>query len=373
MKSVKIKNNEYYRKMLSVIGSLSNLFSESKVPYLNYRVTENLFCKSFGAKNLSRADVSVDAVLNNKGIGVKTFVDERGNSYQKVAEFNRDLNLFKGLSPDEKVKKISELRNERLEATKRIYKLNNSVYHCIIRKEGLIGIYECEMDEIEIPKIKDIKTSKGSISFKDSKHEYSFSISKSTLLQKFTTPASFTKIPVKIVDDPFDLIEEKLSEINETYFKESTARPFIILALYSRTKHDKVVHEKSGLNQWNAGGRPRDYDEVYIQIPKWIHERFPGFFPPKDKPFNLLLPDGSSLSSKVCQENSKALMSNPNNALGKWLLRDILGLKKGELLTYEKLQEIGLDSVMIEKIDNRRFAIVFKKAGTYEEFLSKNK
>jgi len=52
------KEYEYYQKILKILGSLTNLFSESKVPYLNYRITENLFCKAFTAKNLSRSDVS---------------------------------------------------------------------------------------------------------------------------------------------------------------------------------------------------------------------------------------------------------------------------------------------------------------------------
>ena len=39
-----------------------------------------------------------------------------------------------------------------------------------------------------------------------------------------------------------------------------------------------TVFEKSGLNQWNAGGRPRHSDEVYIPIPSEIHKNFQGFF-----------------------------------------------------------------------------------------------
>ena len=51
----------YYERMLGVIGSLSRLFSESNEPYIQYRVAENLFCKSFLAQNLSRTDCSADA------------------------------------------------------------------------------------------------------------------------------------------------------------------------------------------------------------------------------------------------------------------------------------------------------------------------
>lgn len=79
------------------------------------------------------------------------------------------------------------------------------------------------------------------------------------------------------------------------------------------------------------------------------------------------------MSAKVCQENSKALMSNPNSALGQWLLRDILNLKDWELLTYGKLEEIGLDSVVIYKTDQGKYDIDFTKIGSYEEFISSQK
>ena len=61
-------------------------------------------------------------------------------------------------------------------------------------------------------------------------------------------------------------------------------------------------------------------------------------------------------------------MSNPNAALGKWLLRDVLDLHERELLTYEKLQTIGLDSVVVYKIDNDRYDIDFTRIGSYEQF-----
>lgn len=85
-------------------------------------------------------------------------------------------------------------------------------------------------------------------------------------------------------------------------------------------------------------------------------------------PFHLLLPNGNKMDAKVCQENSKALMSNPNTALGKWILRDVLDLKEGELLTYEKLARIGLDSVVIYKSEDGKYDIDFARTGSYEEF-----
>ena len=43
-------------------------------------------------------------------------------------------------------------------------------------------------------------------------------------------------------------------------------------------------------------------------------------------------------------------MTNPNSALEQWLLRDILQLSEGKLLTYERLQLVGFDSVKVTKI-----------------------
>lgn len=52
---------------------------------------------------------------------------------------------------------------------------------------------------------------------------------------------------------------------------------------------------------------------------------------------------------KVCQDGGKAIMSNPNKALGEWILREVLRLDELELLTYDKLLELGIDSVVFEK------------------------
>lgn len=56
-----VKYNQHdvdkYLKKLSIVGALSALFSDNDVPYLHYRVTENIYCNVFGAENLARADV----------------------------------------------------------------------------------------------------------------------------------------------------------------------------------------------------------------------------------------------------------------------------------------------------------------------------
>ena len=40
------ENNGNYIKLLSAVSKLSSLFSTSTTPFINYRVAENIFCKS---------------------------------------------------------------------------------------------------------------------------------------------------------------------------------------------------------------------------------------------------------------------------------------------------------------------------------------
>jgi hypothetical protein len=138
--------------------------------------------------------------------------------------------------------------------------------------------------------------------------------------------------------------------------------------LYGRKKKQKHVFPKSGLNQWNALGRARNPDEVYIPIPAVIHQQFPDFFPNRDVLFILKFPDGEKVETSVCQDGGKALMSKSNRKLGKLILRDGLKLKEGELVTYEKLQLFGIDSVRIDKVGSLKFEINFAKNGSYEIF-----
>jgi hypothetical protein len=364
-----------YTNLLKIIGSLSNLFSDSTSPYLSYRVSENLFCRAFEAKNLSRSDVSVDAskTINNInfGIGIKTFLEQRGNTIQKVAEFNRDKKRYQENSVNEIITTIANLRNERLSITKTIYNLDHLVYHCITRNVGMIKLYEIPMNQIQEDSIKNITEKDNIIRFTDGLEEYSFNLSKSTLYKRFNTPQDAITFNVDILLDPFTELEKLFNRDQTLLFQPiQKEKEHIFLPLYS-PKLKKEVPQQSQLNQWNTGGRSRDFDEVYISIPAWIHENFPNFFPSRNISFDLELPNGNIMSAKVCQDQGKALMSNPNKALGKWLLRDILNLEKGELLTRDKLDRIGLDSVVIYKENKQKYSINFTKIGSFENFMKK--
>lgn len=368
------ENKEYYKKMLAIMGSLSRLYSESDEPYLDYRVAENLFCKSFKADNLSRDCTSADASLNGVGFGIKTFGEKRGNTMEKVAEFNANSSSFKDFDIEGLVKEIARLRNERIETTMKIYALEQMIYHCVTRTKGKMHVLETPMHFIDIDSIKVLEASKTSISFKDKYEEYSFNFSKNTLFKRFIIKDTVSEVQVKIIEDPFDVLSgltsiELPTIVNLTFSPIETEYPHVFLPLYStRSGEEKEVGEGSGLNQWNAKGRKRDLDEAYIPVPAWIHKKFPNFFPDMDTPFELMLPNKQTMSAKICQQGGKALMSNPNLALGKWILRDILSIPKGELVTYKKLEDIGLDAVVIYKLPNGNYKIDFAKIGSYDEF-----
>jgi|GEM_PF-1907484 len=71
---------------------------------------------------------------------------------------------------------------------------------------------------------------------------------------------------------------------------------------------------------------------------------------------------------KVCQQGGKAIMSNPNKDLGKWILRDVLKIPEKKVVKYKDLLEIGIDSVVFEKFDNF-YKLDFQKIGSYEFFI----
>lgn len=353
-----------YEHYLKIIGSLSQLFSDSSTPYLYYRIAEKIFCKSFNADDLSRSDVSADAQKNSIGIGLKTFLIGNSKTYQKVAEFNADKKLYDNLSIEDKVCKIAELRNARINFTENVYSLERSLYHCVVRDKNKFLLFEEPMQRINIDNIKSIKHNSSSISFSDDTSEYSFLISKSTLTKRFNTSNFLYSFNVNMLENPLD-------ELNKLILQKNLYSPkylqTIYLPLYG---NNKTVFTKSGLNQWNANGRHRDYDEVYIPIPAKVNHLFPNFFPARNVSFSLILPSKQNMRAKVCQEGNKALMSYSNKELGKWILRDVLKLEYGVLLTYDMLLQIGIDAVRIDKVSDAEYEINFAKTGSYENFMN---
>lgn len=369
------KNNGEYLKLLDAISKLSGLFSKSGTPFINYRVAENVFCKSFDAENLSRSDTAYDAKYQNEiGVGLKTFICEKEFSNEKIAEFNALSKNLSSLQGKELAQELARYRNERIELANRLYNITTGIYHIVARRNSELVLFETDYNKIDIANIKNIKTTKAGIAFNDGLNQYSFNSSKSTLFRKFYIPKDAFTLPIEIIEDPYTLL---LDLFRSQSFKEAENKlvkggNFVILPLYGIKNGEKFVFEKSGLNQWNAAGRKRDFGEIYIPIPIEVHKLFPNFFPQKDQVFDLKVPTGEIFTAKVCQENSKALMTNPNKALSDWLLRKLLQLQEGEKATIEKLLELGFDSVIIYKDGDGRFSIDKAQLDSYEDFINED-
>ncbi|QTU82527.1 hypothetical protein J7S27_04230 [Carnobacteriaceae bacterium zg-C25] len=381
-----VEHQENYKNMLKILGSLSRLFSEADEPYLYYRAHENVFAKYFKVDNNARHDDSADAYDSRSGIGIglKTWV---GGDNQKVAEFGRLRPKYEHLNGMELIQAIAGYRNARIRTTMNAHDLNEMLYHIVKRIPGAMRIYESTFDEIDIKNIilDEKRGNANSTYFTDGNHTYKFSRSKNTLYMIFDDMELLDEFEVEIYEDPYDVLSELVaqgvvSSIHESKFSKNQ----LCLRLYS-TKPDgtKFVASKSGLNQWNGfrtsyrinenGEReitrvtPRDSNEVYIPYPAEDRRR-KEFFPPKDEAFSIKLPNGKWISAKVCQQGGKAIMSNPNNLLGQWLLRDVFELEEGTQVTYDMLRIFNVDSIMFTKIEDHKYTVDFCELGTYERF-----
>ncbi len=359
-----VEANKQYPSMLALMASLSNLFSESSTPFIHYRITENLFCKYIGAENLSRTDTAYDAKWNDIGVGIKTFILNNDSSTQKIAEFNALSSVLSRLNGLELAYKLADFRNDRMEVANGLYGIKQSLYHIIGRSEGILRVFNTPYELIDKEKISILKNNDKGIHFTDGKNHYSFQKSKSVLLKEFILPKKSLEIKVNIAKDPFTMLEQLLGDAYA--FKIEKPQDSIILPLFSKRGENKYVPEKSGLNQWNAGGRVRDENEVYIPIPASVHRKYPNFFPGRDTIFTLHLPDGSSMNAKLCQQGCKALMSNPNKALGQWILRKVLHKKPDTIVTYADLEIAGFDSLIITKNDFQNYSVSVCRDNSFE-------
>jgi hypothetical protein len=137
------------------------------------------------------------------------------------------------------------------------------------------------------------------------------------------------------------------------------------------------------MNQWNAGGRERKFGESYIPVPRNIHQKYPDFFPNKDVKFKLKLPNGKIILAKLCQEGSKALMSDPNTDLCEWLYNIIdknrtvsnRRFLESNPYTYEDLKSVGKDSIRVTKVIGKDYdyEIESTSLGSYENFITEDK
>jgi hypothetical protein len=407
---------EKYANLLKAVASMSRLYSDNSKAFIHSRFVEKLYVECANAKDLSRSDMSFDAILHKDvGVGVKTFLADNVNTgkSEKVAEFTKNASLgdFIGLSHSEYALKASELRNNRIisDANEFDIDLSKSIYHCLVRTNDGALIHEEPYELVSIQSIKPTDkfgneiadfsdVDKGHSYFTDGISKYRYDVAKNVLYKRFELNRYKNSeiISLDMYDDIFQKVLKwanlESSSRNVTHlcedepraFQSNTSQHFVILPLYgTKSGYKREVQEKSGINQWNAGGRERKFGESYIPIPKNIHRAHPNFFPPRDVKFNLVLPNGKVISAKVCQENNKALMSDPNTDLCEWLYTIIdknLDIAKKRFsqarpYTYEDLRKVGKDSVKITKIDGEfnSYQLESSNLGSYEAFINPDK
>jgi len=348
------KSRQQYEKYLTAMSAISHLFSNSNKPYLDYRIVENLFCKCFGAENLSRSCIAVDAKVNTEGIGIKTFVDD--SPFQKIAEFDKKRTELDTGNALEDAYRVSNLRNMRLDFATDAYAIETFSYHYILRHDYSISIHECTMDYIDLDSLHiSNETAKG-FDFTDKLNKYRFNRAKSTLFESFSLKDPRYEFGITYIDNPENTLLKILDMVGN--FTEEKEDETLTLPLFS-LRNGIHVPEHSGLNQWNAKGRPRNYNEIYIPYNKPYRDVSIGFFPSRETPFDLKLPNGKHISAKICQADGKAIMSNPNKDLGEWLLKDVLKLKSGQLITLDMLEDKGINAVTFTKHNKESYSIDF--------------
>jgi hypothetical protein len=395
----KVRISKLYNDLLGAVAQFSKLFSNSETPLIPYRASEMLYCVAHEAKDVSRGDNSFDAILKDgiTGIGIKTFqaTSERSKKLEKIAEFSNRTMAAKldSLHGRALALEVSKLRNERItnHAISQGLDLSLAHYHCIVRVPGKIFIHEEPYELIDLKNLAPIqkrgksrawpsRTSK-SVQFTDGKSRYSFHLGKHTLFKEFDLVKHDNSdlMAVKIHDNIVDLVLASGGRETSSYYLKPTSGPFVVLPLYSPKTGQ--VEAKSGLNQWNASGvnRKRKMMEAYIPIPAEIWKRHPLFFPGIGVEFKLRLPNApASLSSaKACQQGGKALMTNPNDDLCKWLFELIDGgLPQAEKrfassrpYTYEDLSRIGFDAVRITKCEGF-YELQLDYFGAYDDFIN---
>lgn len=417
------EERQEYIRFLQVYGALSNLFRQKHgdpIPYLDSKYQETIFAKVFRCENVDIGNTPHDVLSDfggeRIGIGIKTWMGT-GPSFQKVMQLKRyqdDLRIAEKQGVEALAYKISSIKNERMERDyKRLGLLSDkNIYHYVTRDKGKFVINECTYPLIDVNNLTDIQTTKSALTWSDGIKHYKFTFGDSQIWQKFNSNQKdhtiLHEFDIDILDNPFDfLLDAYFRFINDepTHTDDTVVEAYLPLYSY-RTKE---VEQKSGLNAWNAAPKnknsntPRPLNEIYIPIPIEFHRKNPDFFTPNilkfiglssdDMPaeksdervaFRMKLPNGKTIPCKVTQSNMKGLQSGSltekdefgkrigQSALGQWLLVDVLGLDKRELVTRDWLLRRGTDSVKIwrKKDDYSLFNIDFAPIGAFEAFMN---
>lgn len=416
----KEQRNEYIQ-FLQVYGALSNLFRQKHgdlIPYLDSKFQETVFARIFNCQNVDIGNTPHDVLSvfgNNRiGIGLKTWMGSKP-SFQKVMQLKRYQNEINEYRNDlhSLAFKISEIKNERMLSDYLRLGLSNdkNIYHYVTRDKGLFTINECAYPLIDLNKITILSSTISALTWTDGNKEYRYTFGDSQIHQKFDSKKYnsivLNQFDVKIIEDPFAFLLKAYFDIIENSKPIELDTIEVYLPLYSY--QTKEVEEKSGLNAWNGASKkkgsdePRPLNEVYIPVPKEFHTKHPDFFVKdifkiiderkiyknnKEKRpelrFRLRLPNGNEIPALITGDNMKNFQSGSKterdkngkkfgqDALGQWLLIEVLGLKERKKVTREWLQKKGTDSVRLwrKKDDYSTINIDFAPIGSFESFMN---
>lgn len=415
------EQREEYIKFLQVYGALSNLFRQKQgdlIPYLDSKFQETVFAKIFKSENVDIGNTPHDvlSVLGNDriGIGLKTWMGSKP-SHQKVMQLKRYQNEINQYRDDlhSLAYKISEIKNERMISDYNRLGLseNKNIYHYVTRDKGLFTINESAYPLIDLNNLSILSSTSSALFWSDGKKDYKYTFGDSQIHQRFDSKKYnsliLNQFDVKIIEDPFAFLLKAYFDIIENSKPIETDIIEVYLPLYSYKS--KEVGEKSGLNAWNGASKkkgsnePRPLNEVYIPIPKEFHYKYPDFFiknifqvieerkiyknDKKRRPelrFRLKLPNGIEIPALITGDNMKNFQSGSKierdengkkygqDALGQWLLIDVLGLKERKLVTREWLRMKETDSVRLwrKKGDYSIINIDFAPIGSFESFMN---
>ena len=409
------EQRDEYVKFLQVYGALTNLFRQKKgdlIPYLDSKFQETVFAKTFQGVNVDIRNTPHDvlSIFGDKrvGIGLKTFMNSKP-SYQKVMQIKSYQQEINGLKNDigAIAYRVAQIKNEKMISDYNRLGLseNNNIYHYVTRDKGSFTINECAYPLIDIKNLKDFKKSSKSFTWSDGIKDYKYTFGDSQIWQKFDSEKYnsiiLNRFNVDIIKNPFDFLLKAYLEIIDSSKVVELETIEVYLPLYSYKNQE--VKDKSGLNAWNAApkakgsNKPRPLNEIYIPVPIEVHRKHPGFFcddilpiietrkgPNKQEVrFHLQLPNGKKIPALLTGDNLKNVQGGSNtekdengkrygqDALGQWLLIDVLGLKERKRVTMEWLESKGTDSIRLWRNANdyNTIYIDFAPIGSFESFM----
>uniref|UniRef100_UPI001C07D4AC hypothetical protein n=1 Tax=Acinetobacter bereziniae TaxID=106648 RepID=UPI001C07D4AC len=177
-----------------------------------------------------------------------------------------------------------------------------------------------------------------------------------------------TKYRNKISTKELDFILDQLQLIllkdwkGKVKIKERKELRTNLITFVQQTKNTQLLNEIEGMLS-------RSSTEMYIPIPesKTFHNKNPNFFGKnigtfksdgktlalsrEKRLFKLeFIPSGNIIVAYINQQSGKAIQSiNNQDILGKWILWEVFQLKERELLTSQKLNDIGINGIRLIK------------------------